>query len=119
MNRVILYQDDYLGGRKDIELSDDGERLEIIELSKYVDDRWIEDERVRIPPQVLSKGIELNGIKEGIESSAKHKWERSLFRLFKKLKDGDISIIEFEKGIKYKAERHKYPKGQPRLQGGK
>lgn len=115
MSRITLYQHSDVGGREDLELSEDNSRLEIIEMGDYGGNGWQETGRTRIVVEVLTKGVELYGIQEGIEKRAKKKWDRALFRLVKKLEDREISLSIFKKSVKYKPERHKYPQGQPRL----
>jgi len=119
MNRITLFQYSDCGAREDLELSEDGTRLNIIEMSDYWGNGWIDTEKTRIATEVLTKGVKLGGLEGRIEVKAKKRWRKSLFRLVKKLSDGELSMAEFKRAIKYKPERHKYPQGQPRLQGAK
>jgi len=112
--RITIYQDADLNDRQDLEISDGG-GLYIIEMSNYWG-KWKQVEKTLLPMEVLTKGIQL--ISHDIIKDAEKKWNKALFRLVKKLKDGTVTLEEFEKEIKYEPERHKYPKGQPRLKGG-
>ena len=116
MSRIILFQYSDCGAREDLELSDDGIDLYLIEMSDLTG-KWVEAERTRLATEVLTEGVKLGGIAAGIEKKAQKRWRKALFRLVKKVDEGDITMTEFKKAIKYKPERHKYPKGQPRLKG--
>ena len=119
INRITLYQYTDVGARQDLELSKDGKYLHLIDLTDYWGNGWIDTEVTRLPTEVLTRGVKLGGLETKIEQKAEKRWSKSLFRLVKKLSSGEITMVEFKRAIKYKAERHKYPKGQPRLQGGK
>jgi len=115
-SRIILVQDNDLNLRQDLEISEDGKNLYLYEMSNYWGG-WTQVEKTHLVIEVLTKGVTLGNIIPNIEKRYQKRSSRKLFRLVKKLGEGDMTMTEFKRAIKYKPERHRYPKGQPRLQG--